>query len=124
MIEIIVPGIPVSKLRARITRRGFAYTPRKTAVFENRVALCACRRRPNTPFDCALSVDITFYFPKPKSRKKYPYPSVKPDIENCTKSVIDALEGMIYTNDSRIVDLNIRKRYGDPKTIIKIEKMI
>jgi len=123
MIEIIVPGIPVAKARARIIKKGFAYTPRETVIFENKVALCSYGHRPREPFDCALIVDITFYFPKPKSRKKYKYPDRKPDIENCAKSCLDGMQGIIYTNDSRIVDLNLKKRYGEPKTIIKIETM-
>lgn len=39
MIEFVISMRPVAKGRPRVTRRGFAYTPKKTADAEKIVAL-------------------------------------------------------------------------------------
>ena len=39
-------------------------------------------------------------------------PTVKPDLDNIAKIVADALNGLAYRDDSCIVDLVVRKRYG------------
>ena len=39
-IQFTVPGVPVGKGRPRFTRGGHAYTPEKTAAFEEKVRLC------------------------------------------------------------------------------------
>ena len=36
-IQFTVPGVPVGKGRPRFTRGGHAYTPEKTAAFEEKV---------------------------------------------------------------------------------------
>ena len=60
-------------------------------------------------------VDLTFYLPIPKSRKKTnkegdPH-QVTPDIDNFCKAVLDA----ICDNDSHIYELRARKQYTESK---------
>ena len=45
---------------------------------------------------------VTFRLTRPKSVKSK-YPHKKPDLDNLIKAVWDALEGVVYINDSRIV---------------------
>lgn len=40
-------------------------------------------------------------------------PSVKPDIDNITKSILDALNGVAYYDDSGVIALTVEKVYGD-----------
>lgn len=40
-------------------------------------------------------------------------PTVRPDIDKMARSVIDALTGVAYKDDSQIVTLTVRKEYGD-----------
>ena len=44
-IKFTVPGVPVGKGRPRFTRGGHAYTPEKTAAFEEKVRLCWKKHR-------------------------------------------------------------------------------
>jgi len=125
MIRIIVPGIPVGKGRPRVMRRrghkkGFTFTPEETAIWENKVALCAYEHKPKKLFDCPLFMKVTFWFAKPKSRKKYEWPDRGKDLDNLVKGICDALQGIIYVNDSRIVGLAAIKKYGTPMTKIEI----
>ena len=122
MIKIIVFGDPVPKARARTVRlkngQSVSYTPEKTASWEDSIRMQALTHRPEKLLDGPLALEATFYRIKPPSKpKKCFYPDTKPDLDNLCKSVTDALEGLIYTNDSRFVDKILRKRYGDPPRV-------
>ena len=124
MIKFTILGEAVGKQRPRVTRYG-AYTPAKTVKWEQSVAMQALPHKPRELFDCALHVELIFIITRPKSApKKRLYPETKPDLDNLTKAILDALEGIIYTNDSRIVRKNLEKVYGSPPRVeICIKKM-
>lgn len=51
-------------------------------------------------------------------------PITKPDNSNYAKGIEDALNNVIYNDDSQIVDLVIRKFYSDkPRVEIRIEEV-
>lgn len=102
-----VPGEPVGKGRPRFTRQGRAYTPAKTAKYENLVSLAFQQMYPNhVPFENAVEMKMIAYFSIPKSwsKKKHQqavlnqiFPTKKPDTDNIAK-VKDAVERQIkYT---------------------------
>ena len=64
--------------------------------------------------------------PGPKSKKKSDlFPCWAPDLDNYCKAFLDALEGLIFINDSRIVDIHLKKLWGDPPRVeIAIGEMI
>jgi Holliday junction resolvase RusA-like endonuclease len=122
LIKIIVFGDPVPKARARTVRlkngQSVSYTPEKTASWEDSIRMQALAHRPEKLLDGPLVLEATFYRIKPQSKpKKCLYPDTKPDLDNLCKSVTDALEGLIYTNDSRLVDKILQKRFGDPPRV-------
>lgn len=41
-------------------------------------------------------------------------PTTRPDATNLQKLAEDALQGICYEDDSQVVDVRTRKRYGDP----------
>ena len=48
-------------------------------------------------------------------------PTVKPDNDNIAKSVLDALSGLAYGDDKKIVELKVRKYYGvEPYVYVKL----
>lgn len=57
-----------------------------------------------------VEVDITFWMPKPKSVTRA-LPAVKPDIDKLARCTLDALIGVAFDDDSRIVELTLRKSY-------------
>lgn len=125
MIQFSVSGLPIPKARARTMTlpngRSHTYTPDKTAAWETAIRLQARRYHPSELLDGPLQAELTFYLPKPKSTpKRVTYPATKPDLDNLAKSVFDALEGILFTNDSRIVDKVLHKRFGDPRVEIAI----
>lgn len=43
-----------------------------------------------------------------------PAPATKPDADKLARSTLDALHGAVFDDDSRIVELVVRKRYAAP----------
>lgn len=134
-IDLVVPGKPVAKQRPKVvTRGGFAraYTPKPTVDYENLVRHTYKKEYGSFKLDGPIEADITGIFPIPKSTSKKQKALMinnnikhtkKPDCDNVTKSVLDALNSYAYDDDSQICDLRVRKRYGEePKVIIKLEK--
>ena len=55
----------------------------------------------------------------------YTKPTKKPDLDNVIKAVLDALNGVAYKDDSRIVRIEARKEYSDsPRLEIHIKDVI
>ena len=121
MIKFTIIGSPVPKGRPRVALRGgypVTYTPKKTETWENYMRFAAIQYRPEKLLEGPLSIKLHFVLIKPKSvPKKRKYPCVKPDIDNLEKSVLDALEGLFYRNDSQIVRKVASKDYGEPARV-------
>jgi Holliday junction resolvase RusA-like endonuclease len=122
--ELILDGEPIGKGRPRFSRQtGHTYTPEKTARFEERLAWAAqstMQRRPL--FDGPLRVLINAYFSIPASKpakwrlaamEQKILPTKKPDIDNVIKGVADALNKVVYVDDTQIVSLAAGKFYSD-----------
>lgn len=129
VITFTVYGNPIPKARARTVRlkngKSHSFTPIETEIWENIIRTSALPHRPERLLEGALALEATFYFMPPKNRpKKRVYPSVKPDLDNLTKSVKDALEGLIYANDSQIVEEHTRKLYDKTPRIEVVIKQI
>ena len=85
------------------------------------------------PTEKPLTVDVRFYRPIQKSISKIErqrrltgqsWPTVKPDVDNYVKAILDALNGVAFKDDSQIVVLYARKIYSDnPRTEIEITEM-
>jgi len=109
VIKIVIPIPPQPKARPRVYN-GIAFTPAKTKAYESAVALLIRKYFP-VPFECALSVRMEFFMSKAVSNKK-PYPTQSPDIDNLAKAILDAGNGLIYKDDSQVIELNIVKRWA------------
>ena len=102
---------PIAKGRPR---RGklTSYTPERTRDAEDDLKIRLRCSRPYK-FTGAISVSLLFIFKKPKSApKSRVLPSVKPDIDNLAKLVLDCANGICYDDDNQICDLLVQKRYG------------
>ena len=52
-------------------------------------------------------------------------PIKRPDVDNLAYLVTNSLKGIVYADDSQVVDLILHKRYGnDPRTVIKVIPII
>lgn len=136
MIEFVIPGKPVAQARPRATRRGnriMMYDPKESKEYKEYVALIAKQHAPKNPIESALGIHMKIYREIPKSttkKKRELYnagierPVVKSDIDNYTKSILDACNGIIYKDDSQVVDLQAGKYYSDnPRVEIIIQEL-
>lgn len=128
---------PQQQERPRATGRGKfirVYDPPKTAKFKRELKqLAMLEMRDKNKFDSAISVTIRFYRKVQKSVSKKEHvrrteghvrPIVKPDLDNYIKSTLDALNGVIWTDDATIVELNTSKWYSDdPRIEIEVKKI-
>lgn len=84
--------------------------------------------------DNPIQMDILFVFPPLKSwsKKKLEllksgeviYKETKPDIDNTTKNLLDPMEGLVFTNDSRVCRIRVQKIFGfEPRTEVKLKEI-
>lgn len=100
---------PKVKQRPRMTRRGRAYTPKQTLEFESII-----REAWNGPqFESFVSVDIVLYKDKIKITITEESPekksSLRGDIDNYAKAILDGLNKAAYLDDRQIVKLKVNK---------------
>ena len=126
VIAFTISGTAIPKARPRATKIGnkaVMYTPTQTKQFENYVKLVAAQHAPEELLTTALEVRLDFLFQRPKSLpKKIRYHTKKPDVDNLAKSVLDALEGIIYVNDAQVISLRVTKDYGAPLCRVRVEE--
>lgn len=136
MIEFTIPGDPVPQGRPRAGRAGrriVMYDPKESREYKRYVSLIARQHAPKTLLKGPLSVEMKIYRKIPKSTTKkdralisegIKRPVTKPDTDNYTKSVLDALNGIIYKDDSQVTDLYASKYYSDnPRVELKIQEI-
>lgn len=130
--SFVVPGKPQGKARPRFdSRRKVTYTPQKTKDYEELVRssfIMSCKG--SAPLEGAIRARIIAFYPIPKSATKSVrkamadgkiYPTVKPDLDNIIKAVLDALNGYAYKDDAAIVDIKVKKRYSEkPKVFVTL----
>ncbi len=133
-IHLDIPGKPLGKSRPRVTRRGITYTPKATAEREKLVRTIFMETYHRTcPLTGALKVTIEAVYPVPVSASKSRQaemmadkitPTVRPDVDNVAKLILDALNKTAYADDSQIVSLTVSKRYAYenelPHTVIDL----
>jgi Holliday junction resolvase RusA-like endonuclease len=130
--ELVLAGDPVGKGRPRFSRAsGHVYTPEKSARFEERLAWAAQSVWQGKPLmDGQIIMFINAYFSIPVSKPKdwkiramagIVRPVKKPDIDNIVKGVADALNKVVYVDDTQIVMVKAAKFYSDkPRIEIQI----
>jgi Holliday junction resolvase RusA-like endonuclease len=136
MIQFTVYGEPVAQGRPRATMiNGHIrmYDPKKSRDFKEYVKLVASEHRPEKLLEGPISLVVKVYKPTLKSFSKKKKaaaeagqlrPTSKPDVSNYLKLIEDALTGVIWKDDSQIIDCSISKYYSEtPRTEIQIKEM-
>ena len=125
MITLVIEGTAVPKQRPRMSGR-VAYTPKKTRDYEERVrqAFRSSYRGQVPAFDKGVPVkaciEIVQSIPKSWSNTKtikaergeIAPVSRNGDVDNIAKSILDALNTLVYEDDCQVTTLIISKRYG------------
>jgi Holliday junction resolvase RusA-like endonuclease len=130
MVTFKVDGDPVGKQRARYAKRGNfvqTYTPDKTRNYEALIKEAAIQAMgSNEILETPVNLYLYIRAPIPKSLPKKRLeaclngsekPIKKPDASNVLKSVEDAMNGVVYKDDSQIVNIHVTKVYSSQSGI-------
>ena len=134
MVTFMVEGNPVGKGRPKFARRGnfvSTYTPTKTRDYEDLIKDAARKAMgSNEVLETPVTVAIYITVPIPQSYSKKrteaclsgsERPIKKPDIDNVAKCFLDAMNEIVYKDDTQVLTLHITKVYG---TVGMVEVMI
>ncbi len=140
----VIAGPPQPQLRHRARlvvykdkrKKSFIsmYDDPKSAREKKHIAMLIKKSAPEILLDCPLRVDLIFHMPRPlahygtgsnRFKLKPSSPKLhtkKPDKDNLSKLLMDALTGVVWRDDSIICDGRIIKRYTErPRTEIFIK---
>lgn len=132
--EFEIPETITGKARPRMnTKYGKAYTPTKTKNYEYLARFYFIEKYPNfKPMEGRVKVEIIAYFEITKSTSKKREaemladnisPTKKPDIDNITKIILDAMNKFAYLDDTQVTHCTVIKKYAaTPKVVVKIEE--
>lgn len=126
-VSITIPGDPVAKGRPRFARIGGfvkTYTPKKTQTYEDIVRWHALEAWQGKPLldHVPMQLDVHCFMAVPASWSKKnraaamegrKRPIGRPDWDNLGKCISDALNGVIYRDDSAFWDVRVTKQYSD-----------
>lgn len=138
-IEFSIPGPPQGKARPRVVRAksgiSLTYTPDNTVRYEEltRLRYQAAANGFKFPDDARIAVQITAWYPIPKSKSKKVQeamqagelkPTKKPDCDNIIKIICDALNGFAYKDDAQVTLVQAAKAYSaNPRTDVRLWKI-
>jgi Holliday junction resolvase RusA-like endonuclease len=122
VLELGVPGKPEPKGSMRVGRHGgiFSSNPRLKG-WQERLALAAAGERDGAgPEQGPLWLHMEFRFVRPPShrtskgalRKGAPAYPGRPDLDKLVRGVLDGLTGVLFQDDSQVVELDAVKGYG------------
>lgn len=125
VVTFTIDGPPHGKGRPRFRRFGnfvSTYTDAKTKSYETLVKEAAVKAMGNNPpidgpvrLDCIVRLPVPKSYPKKRSEaclNGSEWPTKKPDWDNVAKSVADAMNDIVFVDDTQIVIARIVKVYA------------
>lgn len=131
MVSFVVAGIPQPKGSAKAF--GFKRSDGTVGAFvtsdnrslkgwETNVRSAAQQHCHGQFFDGAVRVAIVFFLPRPKSLpKRVTQHLTRPDLDKLTRGALDALKGVLWPDDSKVVELFVRKAYAATQPHARIQ---
>ena len=132
-LQFEILGEPMPQPRARLTTIGGhprAYDPASAREYKGMVSViakAALRGEPRCESG-PVFLDLMFGMPVPaswSSRKRanaiagLTRPSVRPDIDNLAKAILDALNGVLFKDDGQVVEMKAMKCYSaNPRVVV------
>lgn len=99
VVSCLVPGEPISKQRPRFARgkNGNVYTPRQTVEAEMDIQMCLKAACPSLFPDSVKQYGIRCMFVQTTRHRR--------DIDNMTKLIMDACTGLVWGDDTQVIEL-------------------
>lgn len=145
-LTVFIDGEAIPQSRPKIATRGkngvplphaIAYYKDASVYYRQQCEYCIKQAVQKSGIffkDVALFCEVYIFLPVPASKSKRfkaavdvgaEFPKVKPDCDNLFKNITDAAEGLAFDTDSRIVSVNIHKRYtnGAPFAVLRLTEV-
>ena len=134
---LTILGEPKPKQSAKFAKMGKfvkSYQPKKVVQNERNIRTQIISQLPKdfVPFKGALAMTVHYVFPPLKSMSKKVlkqvdegtlYKTTRPDLDNLAKSLLDAMNGVVFIDDAQVVYMSLTKKYGNtPETLIYIKE--
>ena len=139
MIDMTIDIKPLPQPRPRFARRGnfvTTYDTPKIKTYKKHIEIAVKNEMVSKNISMTerpLIINLTFTFAPPKSYPKYKVKEImggkvqftkNVDVDNLAKAVMDAINGVAYKDDRQVVELNVKKRYGEKDAVhIKIKEV-
>lgn len=93
-------------------RGGRRFLTKKGKATKDGISMEILSQRNFEPMKGDIAMNVLFYFPDKRKR----------DIDNCLKALLDCCTGLLYLDDSQIVELHVYKQIDskNPRTVIQI----
>lgn len=99
-VRFVVDGKPQGKQRPRLGKGGRVYTPKATKRYECAIAWAALGVRPRSwSLAGRFRIEVIGYYPDARRR----------DGDNLLKLAMDALNGVLYNDDSQVIEASVSK---------------
>ena len=111
IINFVVMGQPQGKARPRFTAKGYIYTPKTTKDYEEKVKKAYLTAAGSYGFgDKPVILKMTAFLKRAKSNKRI-CATIKPDLDNIVKAVLDGLNGVAFDDDKQVICIDAIKLY-------------
>jgi len=124
---------PMAKQSFRTTRNGNKYLDPSVIKYRKTIrnmAIAQMRNQKAERIEGAVNMNIVYAFRRPQSLSKKERSEIdggktvpkttKPDIDNLTKAILDALNGIVWKDDAQVTQINIQKVWS-AKDQIEVE---
>lgn len=113
-VAFTVPGRPVPKQSFRYAHGG-GYTPQHVKAWQERVGYAARYEYKLAPYRGAVVVRLEFWMPNRRRR----------DLDNLSKAVLDALNGIVWHDDTQVEALHLYKFVDgdDPRVVVHVRTL-
>ncbi|MGV8905801.1 MAG: RusA family crossover junction endodeoxyribonuclease [Acetobacterium sp.] len=121
-IRFTIPGAPMGKSSARISKGRFCFNPEKPRDYENRVKMTCSKKCVKGRCDYAglVVVDITACYSIPSSGIKKKQVIIrsgagsvkKIELDNIATIIMDALNHVAWQDDKQVVCMVLTKKYA------------
>ncbi|UQE73853.1 RusA family crossover junction endodeoxyribonuclease [Gordonia sp. PP30] len=113
--RLFVPGHPAPQGSKRHVGRGILVESSKRVAPWRAVVALALGQAIATPLAGAISLDVEFVMPRPKStpKRRTPHAIKRPDLDKLLRALLDAGTKTAWCDDSQIVHITSAKRLAE-----------
>ncbi len=124
---IHIPGPPRGQGRPRFNANGRPYTTKEDRTYRRAITTAwRTQGSPRLPHDCMYTLRVTAHMARPKDHftqtglsakgRRSAHPTRLPDVDNVLKAIADALAGVAFPDDARMIRAKVEKRWSDEDT--------